>query len=187
MTDIDTIRTIIADPIQFDRAEGIGDGLNTEFPLPNTPVIAATEIITVNGVAQVAPADYGLNNPMGLISFVTPPNAGEVIITTYHHALLTDDNIQTFLDINGANVRRAAADALDTIASSEALIQKRITMLDLQTDGKAVAEALRAHAKALRDQETEFTEEEDGLFDYAEMQFSPFGRIPRQRRPGWPY
>ena len=66
--------------------------------------------------------------------------------------LFTDAQVTAFLTMESSNVRLAAAQALDTIATSEALISKKIRTLDLQTDGPAVAAELRARAKELRDQ-----------------------------------
>lgn len=63
----------------------------------------------------------------------------------------TDADLQAFLDLEGS-VKLAAAQALDALASNEALVSKRIRTLDLQTDGPAVAKALREHAAALRSQ-----------------------------------
>lgn len=64
--------------------------------------------------------------------------------------LFTDAQLQAFLNLEAGNVRLAAAQALDTIASSEALVSKKLTTLDLSTDGPAVAAELRARAAALR-------------------------------------
>jgi len=66
--------------------------------------------------------------------------------------LLTDGQIGAFLTIEQGNVRLAAAQALDTIASSEVLVSKVIKTQDLATDGAKVAAELRARAQALRDQ-----------------------------------
>lgn len=63
---------------------------------------------------------------------------------------LTDPQIQVYLGLNGNNVRRAAADALDAIATSETLVGKVIRTQDLQTDGAKVADSLRKHADRLR-------------------------------------
>lgn len=50
-----------------------------------------------------------------------------------------------------AAVNRAAADAIDTIASSEALVGKVISTVDgLKTDAAKLADALRKHAASLR-------------------------------------
>lgn len=98
------------------------------------------------------------------------------------NAIFSDEEIAAFLALEDDNVKRAAATALDQIASSEALIQKRIKLLDLQTDGPAVAKALREHAATLRDQAGD--EETVGAFDYAEMvvnQFSARDRLWNQR------
>jgi hypothetical protein len=66
--------------------------------------------------------------------------------------IFDDTEIQTFLDLEGGAVKLAAAQALDAIASNEAMVSKRIKTLDLQTDGPAVAKSLREHASALREQ-----------------------------------
>jgi len=70
--------------------------------------------------------------------------------------LLTDAQISAFLQMEGGNVRLAAAQALDVIASSEALISKRITTEGgMSTDGPSVAKELRERAAALRAQVAE--------------------------------
>lgn len=71
----------------------------------------------------------------------------------------SDEEIGGFLDeyTEGGqpgrwHVKRAAADAIDALANNEALVLKKIKTEDLETDGKAVADALRAGARALRGQ-----------------------------------
>lgn len=66
--------------------------------------------------------------------------------------LLTDEQITALLSMEGS-VKRAAAQALDTIASSEVLVSKVIRTLDLQTDGAKVSAELRARANDLRQQD----------------------------------
>lgn len=97
--------------------------------------------------------------------------------TDADHAIFQDDEIDAFLAMESDSIKRAAATALDQIASSEALIQKRIKLLDLQTDGPAVAAELRKHAAELRKQAD--GEETAGAFDYAEMVVNPFSARER--------
>ncbi len=66
--------------------------------------------------------------------------------------LLTDDQVQAFLDLEGGAVKLAAATALDAIATSEVLVLKVITGNGLTTNGAAVAAALQKQAQSLRDQ-----------------------------------
>lgn len=75
-----------------------------------------------------------------------------LIADTGTSPILDDGQINGFLSLNDGNVRLAAADALDAIASSEALISKAIKTQDLQTNGPATATALRDHANQLRQQ-----------------------------------
>lgn len=96
--------------------------------------------------------------------------------------VLTDAEAGDFLAMHGldpatagaplATLKRAAADALDAIASSEALVSKKIrTQAGVSTDGPAVAAALRAHAKELRAQATQ-ADEDDA--DVEILEFSPY-------------
>lgn len=72
-----------------------------------------------------------------------------------------DDQLEGFLSIARNSVLRAAADALDAIATSEALLSKKLTTQDRATDGPAVADALRKHAAALRARAKEEEDAED--------------------------
>lgn len=85
--------------------------------------------------------------------------------------LLTDQQISRYLTLNvspsgneTAQVKRAAAAALETIATSEALLSKKIRTQDRSTDGPAVADALRKHAWRLR-QEADQAEGQDSFFE----------------------
>lgn len=80
--------------------------------------------------------------------------------------LLGDTEITGYLAMNDGHIKRAAADALDAIADSEALVSKVIRTQDLQTDGAKVADALRKHADRLRAQADAADDaDDDGLFD----------------------
>lgn len=87
-----------------------------------------------------------------------------------------DTEITLFLNLQGGDptgatpvpryaIKRAAAAAVDVIASNEVLVLKRITDHQLSTDGPAEATALRKHADALR-AEADVDEEksDDGSF-----------------------
>lgn len=64
-----------------------------------------------------------------------------------------------------AAVNRAAADMIDTIASSEALVGKVISTVDgLKTDAAKLADALRKHAASLRAQADKDESNGDGEF-----------------------
>jgi len=84
-------------------------------------------------------------------------------------AIFTDAEIDTFLSLETANVRRSAAMALETIASDQALTLKVIRVLDLSTDGAKTSDALLARAAKLRAQaDLAEAAEDSGAFDIAE-------------------
>jgi len=86
--------------------------------------------------------------------------------------IFNDQAISAFLSMAlDGNVKRAAAQALLVMASNEVLVQKKIRILDLSTDGPAEAEALRKLAMQLRAEADE--EEIDGAFDWAEQINTP--------------
>ena len=102
--------------------------------------------------------------------------------------LLTDNEVDALLGLEGGNVHRAAAQALvsnaSTCASSGALLSKKITSQDLATDGPAVADALRAQAAALRKRADELEADSDGVWDVVE---APYGHKwrPELTEPSW--
>lgn len=86
--------------------------------------------------------------------------------------IFQDDAIDAFLSIaQGGNIKRAAATALIVIASNEVLVQKRIKLLDLSTDGPAEANALLALARELKAEAED--EEVTDSFDWAEQVNNP--------------
>jgi chromosomal replication initiation ATPase DnaA len=87
--------------------------------------------------------------------------------------LFSTTEIADFLAINADSVRRAAAQALDTIASNEALVSKKITTQDLQTDGPAVAASLRQAATELRRQ-ADAGEGDDGTDGFEIVEYKPY-------------
>jgi hypothetical protein len=115
------------------------------------------------------------------IDYATARGQVRLLITDTDEAqlLLTDEQVDAFLALEGQSVLRGAAMALETIASNETLVQKKTRLLDLQTDGPAVAADLRKHAATLRER-ADF-DETTGAFDWAEMVTGPFGARERFR------
>jgi hypothetical protein len=66
--------------------------------------------------------------------------------------IFQDEELDALLTLEAGSVRLATAQALDTIASDEALVQKVIRLGDLQTNGAATAKELRERAANLRAQ-----------------------------------
>ena len=93
--------------------------------------------------------------------------------TDHDNEIFSDSEISTFLNltaVDGANdINLASAVALETMAASEAIVLKKIKLLDLTTDGPAVATSLRAAAKVLRDQS-----ENESYIDWTELDLNDF-------------
>lgn len=116
---------------------------------------------------------YNLDNDVGKVRLIIQDGASSES-SIQNAAIYQDDDIQAFLDLEGGARKLAAAQALDAMASSEAMVMKRITLLALKTDGPATAAELRKHAQMLRDQYAAGQTEEGGLFDWAEQTLSPW-------------
>jgi len=99
------------------------------------------------------------------------------------NAIFQDEEIADLLVTEGGNVKRAAALALETIASDEALVQKVIRTGDVQTDGAKTAQVLLTRAARLRDQaDADDEAEEGGAFDVAEQVTDVFSARERLRK-----
>lgn len=110
---------------------------------------------------------YDLTTDLGKVRLLIPDR-----VTPGH--VFEDNELSAFLAIEGS-VKGAAALALETIASDQALVLKVMRLLDLQTDGARVAEALLKRAAELRAQ----AEDGEGLFDWAEMVLTDFSARER--------
>jgi hypothetical protein len=111
---------------------------------------------------------YDLTTNVGKVRALTRDTRGPTTV------FFQDDEIEFFLTLNGDNVRRAAADVLDTWASDEAMVTKAVRLLDISTNGPAVAASLRAHADRLRALADKAEDAADGGFDIAEMALGPW-------------
>jgi len=85
-----------------------------------------------------------------------------------------DAELSVFFVMEGDSLKRAAALALETMASNEAFVLKVITLMDLRTDGAATARALLARAALLRSQADDEEFADDAGFDWAEMVVDTF-------------
>lgn len=86
--------------------------------------------------------------------------------------LFTDDEILAFLAVNNGSVKRAAADACDTIGMDKALQLLVLKTDDKQTDGAKLLEAIVKRAKALREQAKE-DDESNLSFDVIMPSYEP--------------
>lgn len=107
--------------------------------------------------------------------------------------LFEDDHLAAILavqrSVSGApmaRLRRAAADAVDALATSEAYISKVIKTEDLMTDGAKVANAMTTRAANLRrDADREEDEIGAAAFEVVSFQPRPLETLPLSWR-GWP-
>lgn len=98
------------------------------------------------------------NTPIGRVRLLTADFDESALI-------LTDAMVTAYLSMNDQNQYRAAADALDAMATSEVLLSKVIRTQDLATDGPKVAADLRGKAASLRAKADREDEADGSFFD----------------------
>lgn len=96
--------------------------------------------------------------------------------------LFSDEELAALVAINPMHIKFAAANAMDIIASNEALVSKKIRTEDLQTDGPAVANAVREHAKALRSEARDEVMRSDSADAFEVVDFEP---VPESWTSPW--
>lgn len=115
-----------------------------------------------------------------------------------NNQIFIDEQLQTYLELNDwdtgnkPGIYRAAADALDAIATTEVLLSKKIRTQDVSTDGPAVAADLSKRAAAFRaraDKEEAKAEAEaeasDSFFDVVPFACDNPAEGAEQRGWGW--
>lgn len=88
---------------------------------------------------------YDLSTDVGRVRLLVPD-------TDWENAVFSDEELTAFLALESSSPRRAAALALETMAANETLTLKAIKLLDVQTDGAKVLDALLKRAALLRQQ-----------------------------------
>jgi hypothetical protein len=168
-------------------------GVSTPFAMvagsSNATWTGTGPIILIPGehVARFSIAGTGLGVKYATVIAAVPPPATTsvrrvrllIADTNPANRLFRVDQIQDFLDLEGSNVKLAAATALETIARSEVLISKVITTQDLATDGAKVGTELRASAAELRRQVETGEGSDDSGFDIVDFE------DPRTRYRWW--
>jgi hypothetical protein len=92
------------------------------------------------------PTTYNLATKIGQVRLLIPDAKVE-------QAIFDDAEIGAFLSLEGGSIRKAAALALETIASDHAMTLKVMKVQDISVDGRAVGELLLKKAAMLREQE----------------------------------
>lgn len=114
----------------------------------------------------VAPPDY--STPVGQFRALIGDTEWHELVPAEEgfgdYAFYGDDAIEGLLAVY-PNIKRAAAQALRTIAASQALLLKKWSTDDLSVDGAAIAEALRKLAAGLDEQ----ADNEDSNVDIFEL------------------
>lgn len=96
----------------------------------------------------ISPPDF--STPTGQMrALLGDTDAINVTSGVGEYVWFSDNDLGGFLTVYSGSVRRAAAQALRTVASSQALLLKKFSSDDLSVDGPAIAEALRKLAKDL--------------------------------------
>lgn len=88
--------------------------------------------------------------------------------------VFTDEEYGVFYSFEGSNMRRAIARVYETVAGSELYIQKVIKLLDIQTDGAALARELRFQAQRQRELADEEEARDGTAWDIAEQNVGDF-------------
>lgn len=99
---------------------------------------------------------------IGMVRLLIPDKAPALL-------LFTDADISGFLALEGSSVKKAAALALETAASSEAMVSKVIRTQDLSADGAKVSDALLKRAAGLRQQADDEDPAVGGGFDIVDF------------------
>lgn len=88
---------------------------------------------------------------------------------TEDEAFWTDEEIQSFLDDESADWRRATALALETMASDDVLVLKVMRVQNIETNTDRAAKLLMDRAKRLRELAADADAAAGDAFDFAEM------------------
>lgn len=118
--------------------------------------------------ATAAPATVDPSTSVGMVRLLIPDR-------DLDNLLFSDSDLAGFLALESAVVKRAAAAAIEAVASNEVMVSKVIRSQDLATDGAKVSDALMKRAAELRRQADQDDPATSGNLDVIEF-VDPFIR-----------
>lgn len=147
MSTVAQVRSIVQDKPQYFEESVVLSGTQTTFQLKYSPVITTSLIINT----AVAPSS--VDEETGVVTWLAAPIAN-TYTAKYSHVLLSNTTVQDLINLesDADDPKLCAANCLDAMAVNQVLIQKKIKMLDLSTDGPSLASALTKVASSLREQ-----------------------------------
>jgi len=95
---------------------------------------------------------YDISTDIGKVRFLIPDVPDDREGVEERRMILSNDEIAYALELNNDNIRRAAADCLDIIASSNALLYQYIEILDAQIDAATTYKQLKFRVDELREE-----------------------------------
>jgi len=112
---------------------GVGDDVETEFDLDNTPVDGSLRLY-VDGTLQVETTDYSIS--VATITFVSAPSDGDPITASYSYAA-DDDTFESYDDLLLENLIEAATKKAEDF-TGRAFIQGTITEIHFGDGAKVM-------------------------------------------------
>ncbi len=164
---IEQIRSIVQDQPLFQSDHILAVAGQLTFQTKFFPIVEDSVIITPPSGS--APSFTVTDPQNGRITLASPGAVAGTYLFEYNSELLLDSTIQDIIDVTTvegvlADTMIIAAYCLESMATQILIVLKKIKILDLQTDGPAVAKEMRAQAKTMRD----LVLSED-VFDWVEM------------------
>jgi hypothetical protein len=150
MSELDELRALIQDRpvLEVNKLVGYGDGVRDKFLMPRKPLLSDGLQIFLDGVEQSS-EDYTVDLETGGLTFDTPPSEGEEITVTYHHATLSDLELDSILNRNPGSIYLAASEALQMILAGKgrlinfAKADSRVDLSHVRKDLMKLAEHYR--------------------------------------------
>lgn len=151
MTDLEYIRLTLNLPrrVILREALGTGDGQAVRFQTRLWPLIAASEVIRVNGAVKTITTDYTITYETGLIVFVTAPAAAAAIDADYNWSVFNDVQINELLDRYNDQVTPTMRDLVMALIANSDLFIKYTTGMESVDRSKAL-DALKSLYEELK-------------------------------------
>jgi len=153
LTNLEYIRLILSIPHRLVLREelGIGDGQITKFQSQLFPIISGTETVRVASAEQTPETDYDLDPDLGLITFVTAPDAGNLVDADYTWAVFSDTQIDDLLTTYNDAVSTVLQDLIRALlANADLFVKYTIGMESI--DRSRALDSLQALLESLQRQ-----------------------------------
>lgn len=165
LTNLELLRLRAADPYRPFQEQQQGDGSAIIYQLSSYPVRPASETLYIDGASQSDPAEYGLEDDLGRVTWVSAPGAGTAVLAVGEASIFSDTQLNDILTRAGLTPGADAGNILAPLLEVLEILMMNQAMRDKWSAGDLMIDPTKTVANLDKLYERLKVERDRGVID----------------------